>query len=496
MLNRDEAIDAMLEEFACDPQKAMNQQPTKRDGKTGEPLKSPATAFAPSDIAGNRYVEQRDQVRKKMCTERDGELISLDQILPGRAPFKNNDLAENLVDSLDKPLLRRLEDIEDAKLTTAKLPDAPWSDFYWPIYQGILGARYADPKSPTSQNWQERRKFTEARPLLQVVRDARQAEVDLLSPSEKYDLLLGQMTAPLTESMWSQGRSYFERSGSVETWMGICHGWAPAAFMLPRPTKLVTLPSADKRFTIRFFPADLKALGSLLWAAARTPTRFIGGRCNDKGPKLDANGRVLSDDCFDTNPGTWHLSVVNQIGVAKRSMIIDATFDYEVWNQPVVSYAYSYWNPITRKATKVLKDAVVTRSAHSSDPWKSYRSENAVSLVGVAMELTYLAETNPSHVETDSPAQDRTITVTYIYDLELDAKGQILGGEWYSNKHPDFLWTPPPSSTPTTLGDRRASGAWDPQLGLPDSWREAGLVAAQSGQPLEKIVTALFTLAK
>src|SRR5262249_15854486 len=158
---------------------------------------------------------------------------------------------------------------------------------------------YADNKCPSSQNWQERRKYTEKRPLLSVVHDAHQAEVDLLSPSEKYDLLLGQMAAPLTESNWNEGRSCYDRDGSVETWMGICHGWSPASYMLPRPKRVVTIPSADKRFTIRFFPSDLKALGSLLWASARTPTRFIGGRCNDKQPKTDANGRVLSDACFD-----------------------------------------------------------------------------------------------------------------------------------------------------------------------------------------------------
>ena len=496
MLSRDAAIDSLLDAFGKDPRQAMNRQPEKRDGRTGEPLANPPTAFDACDIADNRFVEQRDRVRKKACTERDGELICLEQILPGRAPFKNNDLAENLVDKLNTPLLRRLEDMEGAKLTTAKLSESPWSDFYWPIFQGILGARYADPRSPTSQNWQERRKHTEARPLLSIVRDAQQAEVDLLSPSEKYDLLIGQMTAPLTESMWNQGRGYFERSGSVETWMGICHGWAPASFMLPRPTRVVTLPSADKRFQLHFFPADIKALGSLLWASSRTPTRFIGGRCNDSKPAADANGRVQSDDCFDTNPGSWHLSVVNQIGAARRSMIIDATFDYEVWNQPVLGYTYSYFNPITRTRTANLKEAIVAKSAHTKDPFKAYRSERCVNIAGIVMELVYIAETNPSHATSDSAAQDRTVSVFYVYDLELDAEGKVLGGEWYSNKHPDFLWTPPPNTMPSTIGDRLATGVWNSQIGLPDAWRDAANASAQNGQPLEKIVSALFALAK
>jgi len=320
--------------------------------------------------------------------------------------------------------------------------------------------------------------------------------VDLLSPSEKYDLLLGHVQAPLTEAMWNQGRAYFDRDGRVETWMGICHGWSPASFMLPRPRQTIVLPSADRRFNIRFFPSDLKALGSLLWASTKPPTRFIGGRCNDKQPKADPNGRVLSPDCFDTNPGTWHLAVVNQIGAAQRSMIMDATFDYEVWNQPLLAYSYFYFNPILRKVTSNLREAVVSRSAFDNDPFRSYRDKNSVSLVGIVMDLSYIAETLPNHATSDSPEQDRQITVRYFYDLELDDEGRILGGEWYLNKHPDFLWTPAPDTRPATLADSSATGSWNPQQGVPEAWRDAGLIAAQNGQPLEKIVSALFTLAQ
>lgn len=496
MVDRDVEIASLLDAFARDPHSVMSAQPAKRDAATGQVLKNAPSAFSKKDIANNCFVQQRDELRKKMCTEREGRLISLEQILPGRAPFKDNDLAENLVDKLSTKMLRRLEDIEAAKLLSATLPQSPWSDSYWPIYQGVLGARYADKRSPSTQDWRECRKYSEARTLLDIIRDAKQDEVDLLSPSEKYDLLLGHVNAPLTATMWDQGRSYYERDGAVELWMGICHGWAPASFMLPRPKRVIELPSADSRFKIRFFPSDLKALGSLLWAMTRPPMRFIGGRCNDKQPKTDANGRVLSDACFDTNPGTWHLAVVNQLGAAKRSLIIDATFDYEVWNQPLLAYSYSYFNPITRKPTSTLQEAVVPKSAHAKDPFAAYRSAKSTSLVGIVMDVTYIAETLPSHEMSDAEDKDRRITVQYIYDVELDAQGQIIGGEWYTSKHPDFLWTPPPSVTPSTLADPAALGSWNSQYDVPQTWRDAGLIAARNGQPLEKIVTALFNLAK
>ena len=52
----------------------------------------------------------------------------------------------------------------------------------------------------------------------------------LLSPAEKYDLLVGDANYGLTKQMWNAGKGYHDRYGSVESWMGYCHGWAPAAY--------------------------------------------------------------------------------------------------------------------------------------------------------------------------------------------------------------------------------------------------------------------------
>jgi len=158
----------------------------------------------------------------------------------------------------------------------------------------------------------------------------------------------------------------------------------------------------------------------------------------------------LSPAVFDTNPGTWHMSAVNQIGVSKRSFIIDATFDYEVWNQPMFAYSYEYFNPQTMKRVDSLAQARVPRAQFTSDRFKRYRGASYASIVGVAMRTRYVVETSPSHATTDAPSRDRINAVDYIYDLELDAGGKIVGGEWYQNTHPDFLWTPPPGARIST----------------------------------------------
>ena len=74
--------------------------------------------------------------------------------------------------------------------------------------------------------------------------------------------------------------------------------------------------------------------------------------------------------------------------------------------------------------------------------------------------------------------------VDYYYDLELDAAGRIIGGEWYTPEHPDFLWTPPVGARAVSRYEGMATGAWDTAQVLPVSWREAAVRAARDGVPL------------
>ena len=210
---------------------------------------------------------------------------------------------------------------------------------------------------------------------------------------------------------------------------------------------------------------------------------------------MDEVGRVISPAVFDTNPGTWHMSVVNQIGVAKRSFVIDATFDYEVWNQPVFSYEYQYFNPQRMRMVSSLAEATVPRAQFTRDPFKKYRGTGYASIAGVVMRCRYVVETNPSHAQTDDPTKDAINAADYIYDLELDASGKILGGEWYQNLHPDFLWTPPPGARLVTPGDRYATGTWTTTGPLPEAWRTTAIRTSARGLPLAKIVEELIRLA-
>lgn len=358
------------------------------------------------------------------------------------SPVLENDRAEDLVDN-GRSLIRNLKKMDENKLNSGKALVTPWSDSYWPLYRGGLGQRYSDP-AVGSLDWKETIDYISAHSVESLIANNK---IDDLSPSEKYDVLFDLKDGPLTTASWNEGSHFFREYGKVESWMGLCHGWAAASMMMPEPKKKVTIQTTSGQMTL--FPSDIKGLVSLLWAKGKFPTRIVGGRCNIKNPREDRWGRPAENDCIDNNPGTWHLVVVNQLGVSKRPFIMDASYDLEVWNQPVFSYDYTYFDPRTKKRTTKFSEALVARGEWS-DPRAKFRSKDAEFVVGVVMNVTYAVANEPSILENQ---EVMTSELQYEYDLELNRNYEIVGGEWYSKYHPDFLWTPSPKSFPLTYGD-------------------------------------------
>ena len=476
-------INAGVQEFHENPVEFMSRIPLKYDGE--EVDSSGASMFDQTGIEENSHVDARDALRQQV-TERD-------EVAVGRAAFADNDEADGFVDEFR---FSGLQSMEENGLLRAGLEESPWSDDYWALYLGALGHRYADPAFPAVEDWKENYDYVQRHPAGQIVAQGDQAAINRLSPAEKYDILVGDSAYSLTRKMWEQGRKYYVRDGQVETWMGLCHGWAPAAYMLPRPTGTATVLAADGTTPLTFYPADVKALATLLWSKVRYRSRFIGGRCNDKDPAKDPQtGRILSQICFDTNPGTWHLAIVNQIGASRRSMVMDATYDYQVWNQPVLSYSYRYFNPKTMYYASSVAGARVAVGDFSNDKFARFRSNETDSIAGIEMKVSYIVEASPEQLESDKVANDQVKSVVYLYDLELDFAGNIIGGEWYQNPHPDFLWTPVQGERVMTAAERHVplSGNWQSGQPLPDQWRQSASMAAEYEQaPLAAIVEQLI----
>ena len=304
-----------------------------------------------------------------------------------------------------------------------KLTFVPWSAYYWPIATGGISMRYADPafdELKAEEEGYEKLVSYYKQPMdflrLQPLAEQRQKQLDMYSPAEKYDLLVGSSDFKLTNQVKEQGRKYMKEDGTVAMWMGICHGWAVAAYASPRPAQSIAVKAADGKTTVNFYPDDLRALVSLKWASASSwDGLFIGGRCNisqhpddeedgEDAKKLDIDedtGRVLNSECFDTNPGTWHTVITNKIGRDNESFIMDVTFDAEVWNQPVYSYSVKYYHPRTEEPG-TLAESIMTIDEQwkKEDTFAAFRNnKKAKKIVLVKMNVEYVVETTPRQGE-------------------------------------------------------------------------------------------------
>src|SRR5690606_28832577 len=81
-----------------------------------------------------------------------------------------------------------------------------------------------------------------------------------------------------------------KKNSLMALWEGICHGWATAAGIVPRPihTVDIRLPSGKN---LRFYPSDLKGLASLLWANSLVQdTKFVDDEGNVSGGGIISEG--------------------------------------------------------------------------------------------------------------------------------------------------------------------------------------------------------------
>lgn len=365
---------------------------------------------------------------------------------------------------------------------------APWASSYWPIHKGLLGNRYADPNFPRSKNFSENYSYYVSNPSEIYLQ---QAGAATLSPSEKYDLLVGDSNWTLTKASWAKGLADLEENGVVAGWTGICHGWSGAAHMgAPMPAQSVDATDVTGIYSIRFYPHDIRALASLLWAQNSPTTKKAGNRCRQDSPTRDSTGRPTDPSCLDTNPMTWHLTVVNRIGIQKKSFVMDASLGPEVWNYPIWGYEYQYFNPSTFETSYQLSPSLVPIERLRADRFSATRAPHTKYVVGIIMN-TYHPNLIEPHIGTSKTSS--WAVKRFIYDLELDENLNLIGGEWYGKDHPDFLWTFADGAVAMTREDRSLGAeSWQPGESLPPHFAAAAISASVRREVLAHIVNPLW----
>ncbi len=374
-------------------------------------------------------------------------------------------------------------------LTKGKSIVEPWANSYWPRHKGMLGNRFSDPAFPRSKVFMDNYNYFLARPPEAMIGAG---EIIHLSPAEKYDLLVGDHNWTLTKAMWQKGLDDIATDGGVATWTGICHGWSGATHMgIRQPQNAITVTDVTGTYSILFYPDDVAALISYLWADSSPEGVKSGTRCKQGVVTKDPYNRPTDPACLDSNPMSWHLAITNRVGVYGTSFVMDSSAGPEVWNYPISSYDYSYFNPRTFESSHSLEAAIVPRQFVMNDKYEKYRSPKAAYLVGVTMDVFH-----PALIEahTGSPHGNTIHSETYSYDLELDADYNVVGGEWYSKERPDFMWGFHAGAKATNREDDAVTTTWDGQGPLPTNFAENAIAASKRARVLSKITDALLNL--
>jgi hypothetical protein len=469
----DRSLENFLVQFHANPRKMINKMPFEiRNHEVID------RGFINDELIDARLITEKQALREEIIKK------SLPFISPYSAAA-DGDNAAAIVDN--GVLITNIFDLDQRGTIQKTLTQKFWSDSYWPIAQGLIANRYSIADNPRDKtNWQVNYDYFQANPPWTV-------STSLLSPAEKYDLLVGDQSMSLTQYAWNRGRTYNEtHDGVVPSWMGICHGWSAATHMeAPIPYGSITLKSPTGT-SIRFFQSDIKALTSLLWANTDLPTRFLGYRCNIS-PARDNQGRTVDDKCRDNNPSTLFLALTNQLGLNNRSVVVDATYDAEVWNFSVVGYRSIYFNPQTFQQTSDLRQAIVPISSFTIDKFKKYRAPGTAYVVGLTMDMTHLNESGATHGIQTTP---RSKVKRYIMDLELDAQYNVIGGEWYSRVHPDFIWTFALGSQAQAPGDADiVADDWNVKESVPPEWTAAARKSSRVGMPLYSVIKRIVQAA-
>jgi hypothetical protein len=309
----------------------------------------------------------------------------------------------------------------------------PYADTYWPANRGGIAYRW-NSKDPLFA-WQD--PHIKADPAIfkyhspskvEALRMSR-GELEQLSPTEKFDLVSGHYDYPLTKKVLSKTNPF------RAYWEGICHGWAPAAtnHSEPAPNDVVNPDGV----VVPFAAADVKAVLDYYYGTENMSASQLGLECHTD---LEKNPKDTSPECLDVNAGAFHIVLANFVGLADQSVVAEVSRGVEVWNNPI--YAYSSKVVSVSAATKssakktVKRVAVETVVRYPSDDERL--PPQALPTVGAEQVLV---------PETEGPLELARFANVYRYSeskykywLELNAAGEIIGGEWISFDRPDYLW--------------------------------------------------------
>jgi inner membrane protein len=307
--------------------------------------------------------------------------------------------------------------------------DEHWASGFFSNWFGGIAGRWQDPNSKLLLRTLFGYGVPDSREILEVLKesaDSRKKQDFLfkLSPTEKYDLAMGDYNFTATRSIAGSSHNAGELP---KFWYGICNGMAAAAKWYAEPFRTVDVINPNG-FKLRFHPNDVKALLGFAMAEASQWTE-IGTRCNINGP--DANSCRV-------NPGAFFLAVMNRLGLAHDSFIADGfsgtrkqfyLFDaamVEIVSAPRPVAEMKEW-PAAPTAVKSLVQVRFTLDFVST-----LLSDKAGGIPDETKGETYYKKVG-------------RVVVPRVLDamLALNQNGEVIGGGWLGDEDvPDVVFFP------------------------------------------------------
>lgn len=361
--------------------------------------------------------------------------------------------------SMNDPSFFSIENYHfDSLNAKAHLLTVPHVSVHWLHKEGGISWRYKN----------EVKKYTPVKKIEKL----KGVNLAHLSPSEKYDLARSDYNYSLThqEKVSSKNHKY--------EWEGHCHGWTVAALKYELPSRDIIITNKEG-LKIPFSPQDTLALLSYFEGSYQTPwdywvidhklpfyltknskklekkrilellytihdatlmnslvTFYLSHSIDDFSKKLLDEAKKykfkfyspylgvknVSKDKLqhdDLNPGALHLVLTNVLGSKnknnRRGLIADTDPYKPVWNRPLYGYESKV---LSRKKTKTGEKLEVKMNVF-------YVHELAVPKAG--------------KIKSKKSVKAKVMN----YFIDLDKKGNIVGGEWKkSSDRFDFVWTP------------------------------------------------------
>jgi hypothetical protein len=391
----------------------------------------------------------------------------------------------------------------------------PWSASYWPARNAYISARYCNNDKNTigifdkkTQKYSRYFAYKESAGMYIQPDEINKISPKNLenqinsyfSPSEKLDYLLCDKTFALTNYLKNFSKQ-FSKDGDIPTWFGVCHGWAPAAYYFAKPLKPIKLYACDGKTRIEFLPDDIKALATQFWANATYKTRFVGSICPFNDPKKinsdKETGLWLDERCAAINPATFIIIIANQMGIKKLNLIFDPKSDDEKWNQPIYSYSMRYFNILNNQFYSSCKEAKISvdKLKGTNDKFLNFLARTVTSqtthVIGVLIEVTYSIEVNPVHDQTST--KNFFKTDKFIAAIFLDKLGNLIGGQWKYNLHPNFMWKHEETIPPSSVCDDK-SQVFSGSVSSLKNLAPNSLKCSKNGQLIKVIIDYLIKL--